>query len=109
MTEPLLRELFVWIHAHRLAMIDHAGELAEIASRASDLDPRADIGKALASISNRCQILSMEIAAALSELERIHPMAPDEDEDTAVDLPTAPADPNADTVPGVPPPRGRPT
>lgn len=102
MTEPRLRELYVWIQAHRMSMIDHAGELAELAAIVRGVDLRTELGATLARISNRCQVLSMEIAGALSELERIHPMDLAADEDTAVDLPAP--DPDADTVPGVPPP-----
>ncbi len=82
MTEPRLRELFVWIEAHRLSMIDHAGDLAEIAAMARSCDLRKELSRLLDTIANKCQVLSMEIAGALSELERVHPRDPELDEDT---------------------------
>jgi hypothetical protein len=94
MTEPRLRELFAWIEAHRAALIDMAGELAEHAAQARDLD---------LAMANPLQLKAMALASALSELERIHPAKPDEDEITGVGL-IAP-DPDADTAPGVPPPK----
>ena len=82
MTEPRLRELFVWIEAHRMSMIDHAGDLAELAAMARSVDMRCELSRLLDAISNKCQTLSMEIAGALSELERVHPRDPVLDDDT---------------------------
>ncbi|HKY50516.1 MAG TPA: hypothetical protein VJP45_04605 [Candidatus Limnocylindria bacterium] len=100
MTEPHLRELFAWIEAKRAADIDLAGELAEIAAAIRGIDLRDD--GAPARIANMIQLKAMAVAAGLSELERIHPAKPDEDEITAVGLSV---DPDADTKPGVPPPK----
>ena len=80
MTEPHFRDLFVWIEAHRKALIDHAGELAEIA--ANTRDKKA---------ASRCQLIAMELAAAISVLDRVHPPDPESSEDTVPD--------------GLPPPR----
>ena len=101
MTEPRLRELFAWVEAKRAADIDLAGELAEIAAALRSIDLRDD--GAPSRLANAIQLKAMAVAAGLSELERIHPAAPDEDEDTGVGLPAP--DPDADTVPGVPPPK----
>lgn len=94
MTEPHLRELFAWLDAHRASLIDLAGELAEHAAQARGLD---------LAMANPLQLKAMALASALSELERIYPSIPDENEITEVGLPAP--DPDADTVPGVPPPR----
>ena len=101
MTEPRLRELFAWIEAHRADMIDLAGELAKHAAELRCIDLRDD--GAPVRLANAIQLKAMAVASALSELERIHPADPLVDDITEVDLPAA--DPDADTVPGVPPPR----
>ncbi len=100
MTEPHLRDLFAWIEARRAADIDLAEDLAEHAAALMHIDLRVD--GAAERIANALQLAAMAVAASLSELQRIHPAEPEIDEITAVDLPV---DPNADTTPGVPPPK----
>lgn len=103
MTEPRLRDLFAWLDAHRMDLIDHAGQTAEIAALLRTADMRTELTALLARLASRCQTLSMALAGALSEIERVYPLDPIEDDDTAVGLPP-PVDPDAETVPGVPPP-----
>lgn len=71
MTEPKLRDLFTWAESHRMALIDHAGELAEIAAKTRDKE-----------LASRCQLIAMDLAAAISALDRVHPPDPELDEDT---------------------------
>lgn len=83
MTEPRLRDLFTWIDAHRLSLIDHAADLAELAALARGADLRSeDLRKQLDRIANKSQLMAMELAAALSALERVHPKDPELDEIT---------------------------
>ena len=80
MTEPRLRDLFTWLEAHRLSLIDHAGELAEVAANTRDRKA-----------ASKCQVIAMELAAAISALDRVHPPDPAASEDTVPDgLPPAP-------------------
>lgn len=85
MTEHRLRDLYTWLAAHRMTLIEHAGALAECAgwARSADLRRAPDV---LDQLSERLQNMAREIAAALETLDRVHPLPPpafrDEDEDT---------------------------
>lgn len=85
MTEPRLRDLYTWIAAHRMNLIEHAGALAECAGWARSANMR-EAPAVLDRLSERCQSMARELAAALETLDRVHPPAApafrDEDEDT---------------------------
>lgn len=103
MTERRWRDLCSFLDAHRRDLIDHAGSTAEIAALLRTADMRTELSSLLARLSNRCQVLSMSLAGALSELERVYPLDVLADEDTAVDGLPSPADPDADTKPDIVP------
>lgn len=101
MTEPHLRDLYAFLDAHRLDLIDHAGSTAEIAALLRTADMRTELSALLARLANRLQTLSMSIAGSLSEMERVYPLDVLADEDTDVSIPRP--DPDADTVPDIVP------
>ena len=77
-TERRLRDLYTWIAAHRLMLIEYAGMLAE----AAGWDRRCE--GVLERLQERIATIARELALALETLDRIHPppMDPYEDEDT---------------------------
>lgn len=85
MTEHRLRDLYTWLAAHRMSLIEHAGALAECAGWARSADMR-NASAVLDRLAERLQTMAREHAAALETLDRVHPPpAPDfhdEDEDT---------------------------
>lgn len=78
MTEPRLRDLYVWLEAQRAALTEQAGALAEAAEWA-----RADDPKVRRMAADRCERIASEQAIALMALDRVHPRDVALDEDTA--------------------------
>lgn len=76
MTERRLRDLYTWIAAHRLMLIEYAGRLAESA--------RWDLRREGVRVQELNATIARELAMALEVLDRVHPppLEPYEDEDT---------------------------
>lgn len=79
MTEPHLRDIYVWLDSHRATLISHASELAEVVDWARSIDLRASTSWS-SRIADRCERLAFELAAALEALERVYPPDPFADE-----------------------------
>lgn len=81
MTEPHLRDAYAYLDALRATLIRMASELAEMSDWARHIDLRASTSWA-DRISDRCDRMAFECAAAMEAMERFYPMDPFADEDT---------------------------